>query len=238
MYKKLALIVISLVLVLGMGTAAGAAGKLMVIALSAPELMESYMVNAGLAADEYDIIDTKDELSTAWENRAQYAAIVFAYHEMQNSFVTSQFIVDHQDEYVAYVKDGGGVFSTVRDDPADKPLIEPFQVKYSGAGSYNTTIFDVAQEHPIFAGLDLKKLDQQISGTADPSFVDSGLSTENPDIKVIATMPGTDLPAIVAGSVGKGRVVFAGAELFWQDYVELSEHLKLVKNVLDWIRGK
>ncbi len=222
-------------------TAAAAKGKILAVATTAPDLVETYLRNVGETPDTYTLVRTVDELQKAWDQRDQYAVLTFAYHELQNSPAVSAFIRDHADELVAWVKSGGGIVATTRDDPADSVLLAPFGASYSGAGSYNTQTFTiVARNHPIFNlpyVIDTAKMEKEIASAPDPSYVDSGLQP-GPDFHTVAVLPGSQDPAIIVGLFGKGKVVFAGAELYWGDYRELPENLHLIANIFAWLRGE
>ncbi|HET7558620.1 MAG TPA: hypothetical protein VFK80_01565 [Limnochordia bacterium] len=221
------------------GGSASAAGKVLAVATTDADLVTTFLQNAGEKPSDYTVVSSLDQLEKAWAQRDQYGVLTFSYHGFLNDAGLVDFFTKHGQEVVDWVKAGGGIFLTTRDDPQDNTIPSLFDVHYTGGGATAST-FDIKDAaHPVFNDtykIDTKALEAAISAAPDVSLVDAGVASNNPAIKVIATMPGSDDPALVAGQIGKGKVVFGGVEFFWHDYTQVEQDLHLISNIIHWLQ--
>lgn len=227
-----------MVLVLALGISfgvAGAAGKTLVLDLVNAGAVGTVLDNIG--AKDYVVVNNEDDLKKEFARLDNYKVLLFAYHELLNAPATKDLVEAEMKKLLEWVKAGGCILSTTRDEAADNILLEPFGLAYSGADASWSTYYEIADKsHPIFSTpkkIYPDMLTDEVAEIEDQSMVDLGLDIGS--FKSLATYP--DMPdqtVIAVSNVGKGKVVFTTIEVFFIQYVEVPTNLALVGNILDW----
>ncbi|HET7558725.1 MAG TPA: hypothetical protein VFK80_02105 [Limnochordia bacterium] len=181
---------------------------------------------------------TPSELADAWHHLDRYDLVTWSYHEFSYSYASGDFLAAHHDDLLRYVKGGGHLLGVTRDDPADNDaVLSAFRLRYDGAGTQASPGFaQVDTASPIFAmpnRIDNQALRAEGAAVGDGGFVGNGLVSHNPQLHAVAMSPG-GAPAVLAGRLGQGKVIFTAAEVT-NPIFATPMVLKLLQNMIDWL---
>ena len=159
-------------------------------------------------------VHTLAQFLEAWSDRTEIDVVTIADHAWKRPTWLRHWLSKSGNELLEYVRNGGALVTEVGRDPQEKLLAKLLELDIEklprlGKGEDIDAWIDVVQKTPFSRRL-LKTIDTRNS---DDSLVLSSYAEPLPTWARFTVCSKMDRPVIVAGHLGKGRIVAATAEI-------------------------